>query len=296
MRLNRFLAAAGLGSRRGCEEIIRDGRIFINGQRCTALATEVQPEDSVKVDGRLLQTQAPVYLLLNKPPGYLTTASDERGRQTIFDLLPSDLPRVFHVGRLDKESEGLLLLTNDGALAQQLTHPRHEIEKEYEVVLNRVFNPADTASLLKGIFIPIDDGGPPPAAGGPQRRPPVRRARARAAAVHPQGLRSVRVVLRQGLKRQLRLMFFALGYEVEKLRRVQLGPLGIGRMVSGEWRMLSQKEISALRRAVEPGRGGTAKAARPAGGAVRKRAPRGTGASAPASRSGSPRGGKQQAE
>jgi len=296
VRLNQFLAAAGLGSRRGCETIIRDGRVALNGQRCTTLATNVQPGDQVTVDGRPVHAEANVYLLLHKPPGYVTTASDERGRRTVFDLLPSGLPRLFHVGRLDMESEGLLLLTNDGALAQRLTHPRHEIEKEYEVTLDRVFHPNDKARLLKGVFIPVEAGGPPqdsrrPGAEGreknaarptpdpafPDRRgkagagraasaPPaaVRHVRARAVAVAPLGLRTVRVILRQGFKRQLRLMFFEVGYEVKTLRRIRLGPLLLGTLRAGESRELTARELVALRGETPPARKAPPAAARPA--------------------------------
>ena len=151
MRLNRYLAAAGLGSRRACETIIIAGRVSINGRPCRELATTVSPGDSVKVDGRSVSVQENYYLLINKPVGYVSSASDELGRQTVFDLLPPGLPRLFHVGRLDRDSEGLLLLTNDGALAQKLTHPRHEVEKDYEVALNKEFNPADIARLIRAV-------------------------------------------------------------------------------------------------------------------------------------------------
>ena len=137
MRLNRFLALAGLSSRRGAEEYIRHGRVTVNGQLSTNLATQVAPSDQVKVDGQTVRTQEFVYLLLNKPADYLTTRSDERSRKTIYDLLPADLPSLAHVGRLDKESEGLLLLTNDGDLAFRITHPKFKLEKEYLVTLDR---------------------------------------------------------------------------------------------------------------------------------------------------------------
>jgi len=135
VRLNRFLALAGISSRRGAEEYIRRGRVTVNGELKTDLATQVAFSDQVRVDGKVVRTQEFVYLLLNKPADFLTTRSDERSRKTIYQLLPGDLPNLAHVGRLDKESEGLLLLTNDGDLAFRITHPKFKLEKEYLVTL-----------------------------------------------------------------------------------------------------------------------------------------------------------------
>jgi 23S rRNA pseudouridine2605 synthase len=227
MRLNRFLAAAGLGSRRGCEELIRAGRVTINGQVCTDLATNVADEDFVKVNGRRAQPQRQLYVLLHKPRGYLCTASDTHERRTVFDLLPREWPRLFHVGRLDKESEGLLILTNDGDLSLRLTHPRYKVEKEYEVLLDRPFDfAADRVKLLKGMTI---EGG-----------------WAKAEFLQKLSNTALRVVLRQGLKRQIRLMFDALDYKVKALMRTRIGSLRIENLRRGEWRFLSSREIKSL--------------------------------------------------
>jgi len=227
MRLNRFLASAGLGSRRGVEELITSGQVRINGQVVTDLSTQVNPNDAVKVGSRLLRTEQKITVLLNKPPGYVCTASDERDRKTIFDLLPANWPRVYHVGRLDKDSEGLLLVTNDGDLSLALTHPRYKIEKEYEVLIDKPFNPQDREKLLKGFHI----------IGG----------RAKAERVEILNPTHLRLTLTQGIKRQIRLMLYDLGYEVERLARIRLGPLKIGEMRPGEWRLLTGKEITALK-------------------------------------------------
>jgi 23S rRNA pseudouridine2605 synthase len=239
VRLNRYLAAAGLGSRRACETLITEGRVFLNGQPCTALATAVQPKDSVKVDGRLVQAERPTYVLLNKPVGYLSTRTDPRQRRTVFDLLPADFPRLFHVGRLDQDSEGLLLLTNDGELALRLTHPRYKVDKEYEVVLDRQFDMTLGEKLRAGIFIPVEmENGQPP-----------RRMRARAEALYRVNPRTLKVILRQGLKRQIRLMFAELGYNVRRLQRTRLGALQLGTLKPGEWRFLVPREVALLARA-----------------------------------------------
>lgn len=137
IRINRFLAAAGLGSRRGCEELIRSGQVTINGNLCSDLATKVAPGDYVKANGRLIKTEKAMSVLFYKPRGLICTRTDERDRGTIFDVLPRQWPRLSHVGRLDKESEGLLILTNDGALSLRLTHPRYKVEKEYKCSLTR---------------------------------------------------------------------------------------------------------------------------------------------------------------
>lgn len=227
MRLNKFLAAAGLGSRRGVEELITSGRVKINGRVVTELSTQVAEDDCVKVGNRVVRAQQTLTALLYKPRGYLCTASDERDRRTIFDLLPKHWPRVFHVGRLDKESEGLLIVTNDGELSLALTHPRFHVEKEYEVGLEQPFDPAHREKLLRGFRI---EGGWAKAERVVQRSPQL-----------------LTMVLRQGIKRQIRLMFYELGYEVTHLRRVRIGSLMLGSMHPGEWRLLSGKEIAALK-------------------------------------------------
>lgn len=228
MRLNKFLAAAGLGSRRNVEELITSGMVRINGQVIMNLATQVLETDAVKVGSKLLKVERLIHAVLNKPRGYLCTANDPEERKTIFSLLPRDWPRVHYVGRLDKDSEGLLLVTNDGDLTNILTHPRHEVEKEYEVWLDKPFDiAAHRERMLRGFRIE-------PGFAKCEAIDSVRRER-------------VRVVLRQGLKRQLRLMFYHMGYEVERLVRVRIGPVLTGEVAPGNWRLLSQSEVTALR-------------------------------------------------
>lgn len=227
MRLNRFLASAGLGSRRSVETLITTGQVRINGHVVTDLATKVEPGDAVKVGARLLKTQQTLTAVLNKPRNYVCTASDDLDRRTIFDLLPPNWPRVYHVGRLDKESEGLLIVTNDGDLSLALTHPRYKIDKEYEVLIDKPFDPKDRAKLLKGFHI----------IGG----------RAKVEHFEQLGAQHLRLVLNQGIKRQIRLMLYELGYEVERLVRVRIGPLKIGETRPGDWRILTAKEIAELK-------------------------------------------------
>jgi 23S rRNA pseudouridine2605 synthase len=226
VRLNRFLALAGISSRRGAEEYIRRGRVTVNGELKTDLATQVAFSDQVRVDGKVVRTQELVYLLLNKPADFLTTRSDERSRKTIYQLLPDDLPNLAHVGRLDKESEGLLLLTNDGDLAFRITHPKFKLEKEYLVTLDREFGLEDSPKTKKGVY--LSEG------------------RARFDAIVKVNPRQVRVVLTQGLKRQVRRVFAALGYKVKRLQRVRIGPLTDRGLRPGEVRLLSQKEVDLL--------------------------------------------------
>ena len=229
MRLNRYLASAGLGSRRGVEEMIKAGRIRVNGRVVTDLATQVGPGDNVKAGARTVRPQQLIHAALYKPKGFVCSAEDERERRTIFDLLPTKWPRVFHVGRLDMESEGLLIVTNDGELSLALTHPRYHVAKEYEVALDKPLLPADRAKLLEGFRI---EGG-----------------RARMEQVAALGPKSIKVILAQGIKRQIRLMLHRLGYEVTALRRVRIGPLRLGAMRPGEWRLLHPAEVRALREA-----------------------------------------------
>ena len=228
MRLNRFLAAAGLGSRRHCDELIAAGRVTINGQVCTDFSAQPGERDHVKVDGKLVHSQRRFDIMLHKPAGFVSTRSDPHARDTIFDLLPSHLPRLFNVGRLDAQTEGLLLLTNDGDLAQRLTHPRYKIEKEYEITLDRPWDPALAPKLLRGIVL---DG-----------------QRARLEKIHPIKPTRLRVILRQGINRQIRRMFYDVGYEVKRLIRIRIGRLHLGDLPRGHWRPLTRSEISSLER------------------------------------------------
>jgi 23S rRNA pseudouridine2605 synthase len=232
MRLNRFLASAGIGSRRHCDELIAAGRVTINGRTCTDFSTQPAEGDHVKVGNKIVRAEQPLHIVLHKPPGFVSTRTDPNARDTIFDLLPPKFPRLFNVGRLDAQSEGLLILTNDGDLAQHLTHPRFKIEKEYEVTLDRAWDGALAPKLLRGIFL---DG-----------------QRAKIARLHPIGPTRVRVMLHQGINRQLRRMFYEIGHEVTRLVRTRVGNIRLGDLPRGHWRALSQTELRSLRAQREP--------------------------------------------
>ena len=243
MRLNRYLAAAGIGSRRRCDELIAAGRVTINGQACTNFSAQPGARDHVKVDGKLVHVDPPLSIMLHKPRGFVSTKSDPHARDTIFNLLPAKFSRLSNIGRLDAQSEGLLLLTNDGELAQRLTHPRYKIDKEYEVTLDRPWDPALAAKLLDGIFL---DG-----------------ERARIARLHLVTPTRLRVVLRQGINRQIRRMFDTIGFKVKRLIRVRIGNLRLGDLPRGHWRALTKNELQSVEAAVSAANPKPARTTRP---------------------------------
>src|SRR6478609_5507787 len=226
MRLNRFLAAAGLGSRRHCDELIAEGRVTVNGRSCTNFSTQIEDSDHVKVGHRLVRRAETLTIVLHKPAGFVSTRRDPNATDTIYDLLPPKFSRLFNVGRLDAQTEGLLLLTSDGDLAQHLTHPRYKIEKEYEVTLDRPWDPTLASKLLRGIFLHGE--------------------RARVARLHSVSPVRLRVVLRQGINRQIRRMFEAVGYRVKELIRIRIANLRLGDLPRGHWRPLTKRELESL--------------------------------------------------
>jgi len=226
VRLNRFLAAAGIASRRKADELITEGRVTVNGRRCTDFHYQPEAGDHVKVDGKLISPKTRVYLALNKPAGFVCTRRDPHATDTIFDLLPSKFSRLFNVGRLDVQSEGLLLLTNDGDFAQHLTHPRFKIEKEYDVILDKPASPDLAERLLRGVIL---DG-----------------KRARAAHVRRVSPTRLQIVLKQGLNRQIRRMLERFGYYAKRLRRIRIANLRLHDLPPGKWRQLSHHEVRGL--------------------------------------------------
>jgi 23S rRNA pseudouridine2605 synthase len=223
VRLNQYLARAGFGSRRACEDLIRDGAVTINGHRLRELAVRVAPDDRVLVHGKPVKMPLPLVAVLHKPAGYLCTSADSTAAKTIYDLLPTHWPRVVYVGRLDKESEGLLVVTNDGDLSQRLTHPSSKLRKTYVVTLDREFDFALVPKMKKGF--PIEEGF------------------ARMDELFRLGPRTIKVVLTQGIKRQIREMFFRVGYEVKRLVRVRIGGLELGDLPAGQHRILTQDDV-----------------------------------------------------
>ena len=228
MRLNKFLSSCGLASRRKCEDIIKAGRVTINGKVVDNLATDVdEKKDKVAVDGNLLALPNQlVYLKMNKPKGYACTASDERGRKTIFDLVESDV-RLFNVGRLDYDTEGLIFLTNDGEFANLVTHPKYHFEKEYVATIEGDIKESELAVLRKGVVV---DG--------------VRMPTAKVKYMGYDGtFAKVSVVIDEGQNHQVRRMFDAIGKTIKLLKRVRIGQVHLGGLYRGKTKPMTQDEI-----------------------------------------------------
>ena len=233
IRLQKFLAQAGVASRRASEELIVGGHVTINGAIAAELGVRVQQGDDVRVDGKRIRPAASQWFALHKPRGYMSTRSDPQGRRTLYDLVPPPMRRLFYVGRLDFDSEGLVLLTNDGDTAHRLLHPRYGIDREYDVELEEQVDDAALEQLRRGVQ--LDDG------------------RARARTVRRRGGKRVVLTLQEGRKREVRRMFAELGYQVKRLRRVRYGPIRLGDLPLGEWRALDEREQGALRRVKRAG-------------------------------------------
>ncbi len=229
MRLAKYLAHAGVASRRAAEKLIDDGRVKVAGKVVTDPARDVDETSGVEVNGRPVAPEPHEVHALNKPPGVVSTASDTHGRPTVVEMIGSDR-RLYPVGRLDADSTGLILLTNDGALADRLTHPRYEVEKVYQVrVLPPQVSERELRQLRNGVE--LEDGRTSPA---------------RARVVEP-GL--IEIAIHEGRKRQVRRMCEAIGHRVVELQRVAFGPLRLGRLNEGDSRRLSQAEVERLRKA-----------------------------------------------
>jgi len=226
MRLNAWLARAGVASRRGADDLIKAGRVTVNGEP-GRLNTFVGARDRVELDGRLLARQPRAYVLLHKPAGVVTTARDPHGRPTVVGLV-EHRARVVPVGRLDADTTGALLLTNDGELAHRLAHPRYEVDKVYVAEVEGDLTPAALSQLERGVD--LDDG----------RTAPARARRL--------GRGRVELILHEGRKHQVKRMLEAVGHRVRRLHRTHYGPLGLEGLPEGEWRELTAAEEAALRR------------------------------------------------
>ncbi len=225
-RLNKYLASCAVGSRRKCDELIQAGRVEVNGSPCVNMGTRITQGDHVRVDGKRMTPLEPLIVAFHKPRGYVCTREDELGRETIYALLPHTMHSLHHVGRLDRDSEGLLILTNEGDLSQQLMHPSKSVEKEYLVTSNQAFENAHLDQFLEGIF--------------------TTEGKLKAKAIERLSPRRLSVVLDHGAKRQIRVMFETLGYQVTKLLRVRIGGLWLGDLEPGRWAILNRSEVAML--------------------------------------------------
>jgi len=234
IRLNKFLAQAGVASRREVDNMIAEGRIKVNGQVVQGLGYKIDDEkDRVEVEGRRVEREEGlIYLMLNKPPGYLVTLKDNFQRPTILQLLPSLSKRVFPVGRLDYDSSGLLLMMNDGELAYRLTHPRFKVPKAYLIKVRGEPDPSKLSRLEKGIYL---DG--------------KKTAPAKIAKIRSDPKKSLfKIEIYEGRKREVKRMFQAIGHKVLQLQRISFGGLRLGSLKAGKWRYLTRKEIDTLKK------------------------------------------------
>lgn len=232
VRLQKFLANAGVASRRAAEQLILDGHVSVNGRQVTELGRKVDPaRDRVAVDGVDIKRAVPTWVVLNKPRGFLTSRGDPRGRRTIYDLLPKPLQSLFYVGRLDYDTEGLVLLTNDGDGAQRLQHPRHEVTRVYEAIVRGSLREETPRRLLRGVR--LEDG--------------LARSKRVRVTSRSETESRLRLTLTEGRNREVRRMLEAVGHPVVRLRRVEFGPVKLGGVKPGAWRYLTDEEIEALK-------------------------------------------------
>lgn len=231
VRLNKYIAAAGICSRREADQLITAGLITLNGRPVTELGTKVSPEDEVRYNGERIRTERKVYLLLNKPKDYVTTTDDPRERKTVMQLISGACSeRIYPVGRLDRNTTGVLLFTNDGDLAKKMTHPSSNKKKIYHVFLNKAISGSDLKKLAEGLT--LDDGFIQPDA---------------ISYASKENKREIGLEIHSGRNRIVRRMFESLGYRVDKLDRVYFGGLTKKNLPRGKWRFLSEKEISRLK-------------------------------------------------
>lgn len=233
VRLNSYIADCGVTSRRKADELIQQGRVTVNNKTITSLGYKVNSErDKVYVDGERINLQLPVYYLLNKPKGYVSTASDDRGRATVVDLIKTNM-KIFPVGRLDYDTTGVLILTNDGDFSQALAHPSNNIQREYEVKLDRMLSIEDEEKLLKGVFI---EG-----------------VRGKFVSVRypTNNQKAPTVVTTEGRNHFVKNMFKTLGYTVTSLHRKSFGILNVKDMPEGSYRELTPREVKAIKRYIK---------------------------------------------
>jgi 23S rRNA pseudouridine2605 synthase len=236
VRIQKLLARAGVASRRAAESLMVQGRVRVNGVAVTTLGARIDPDrDVVEVDGKRVRVDAPRWIALHKPAGLLTTRSDPHGGRTVYALLPEEHAALRYVGRLDRETEGLLLLSNDGDLLNRLLHPSSELEREYHAGVHG-FPSSDTLSALT-LGVELDDG-------------PARALRARRLDDERDG-GVLALVLAEGRKREVRRLLEAVGHRVRWLRRVRFGPIRLGELPPGRWRELDAAEVESLHAAVE---------------------------------------------
>ena len=229
-RLHKYLASCGIASRRKCEQLILDARVVVNGNLVLELGTKVGPEDRVEVDGVVVQAQRHMYVLMNKPKGYTTTMNDPHAKRTVIEILPALDEVVKPVGRLDADTTGALLFTNDGDLALRLTHPRYGVEKEYVVKVDGAVEQKSVDKLRKGVWIP-----------GGKTKP---------ATVEVLSSNTLRITIHEGRNRQIREMCYAVGHEVKDLKRTKFGPLSLFKLPEGACRMLGKVEVDELKKLV----------------------------------------------
>lgn len=229
MRLNKFLAAAGVASRRECDKLIASGHVTVNGNTAS-LGLEVSGEDEVFVNGNRVVTKKNEYYILNKPKGYICSVSDDKGRKTVMDLMPQNVGRIYPVGRLDYDSEGLLIMTTDGDLAQKLMHPSNEVSKTYLVKIEGTITESDLNPLRSGIEI---DGYV------------TKKSKAHIVETNKKYTK-IHITVTEGKNREIRKMFAAIGKEVVLLKRIKIGELSLLGLDRGAYRKLTAREIDYL--------------------------------------------------